>query len=354
MNKMKIGILTFHWAVNYGAVLQAFALQKYLIDKGFKVEIINYKPYLIIAKQLIIKFINLDVKYFCRMINIMIFIKKNMILSNRMYLSNKQLMKNCKDYDLYISGSDQIWNTSFTIKAEGKVTLSYYLNFVPSNKKRIAYAASFGTDQIPKKVKNIILPELKKYNYISVREYTGKLILDDLFINSKIVLDPTFLIEKNIYNNLFSNIKYNKKDKDMFLYIIHNNQETTEKIVNYVCHRLYGKKCTNYGNSSIGIETWLKNIKGSKIVITNSYHGLIFALIFKILFIVIPVEGIQMNNRIFTLLNLTGLQERLIENYDESKINDLIKKKIEWKIVDERISNLRKESFDFIEKAIKE
>lgn len=349
---MKIGTITFHWAVNYGAVLQAYALQKVLNNKGFDTEIINYRPYLVNLKQVILKLTKLDMQYFSKMININRFIKRNMKLSEKRYLTNKQLMNYCNNYDAYICGSDQLWNTSFTLKAEGKPTLSYYLNFVPDNKKRISYAASFGTDSLSDVVIKLIKPELEKFSYISVREFSGKKILDDIPVSNQLVLDPTLLLDKKYYDELITDTKIHDVNQELFVYVIHENQSNAEKICGFISDKLYGKKFTNHGNSSIGIEEWINFIKRSEIVLTNSYHGMIFSIIYNKPFIIVPVEGVPMNNRIETLLKLIGLEDHLIQEFREEEVMNIINKEIEWEEVMEEIDFLKKESIDYLEKAI--
>lgn len=349
---MKIGIITFHWAVNYGAVLQAFALQKILREKDLDVEIINYKPVLVNLKQALLRIRCLDHKYFLKMIHINRFIKRNVILSKKCYLTNRQLVTSCTSYDVYICGSDQIWNTSFTLKAEGKPTLSYYLNFAPDNKKRISYAASFGTDSLSNDIIKLIKPELVKFSKISVREFSGKKILDDIQVNNRLVLDPTLLLDKEHYDELVLDLKNKDINQELFVYIIHQNQLNAQIICEYIGDKLYGKKFTNHGNSSIGIEEWLTLIKKSEIVLTNSYHGMIFSIIYRKPFIVVPVEGTSMNNRITTLLELAGLQDRLVQEFNEEKLVYILGKKIEWKEVEEKIDLLRRESMDYLKKAI--
>lgn len=349
---MRIGIITFHWAVNYGAVLQAYALQKVLREKGFDAEVINYRPYLVNLKQVLLRIKKFDVQYFLKMINLNRFIKSNIKLSEKRYLTNKQLTKYCKNYDTYICGSDQIWNTSFTLKAEGKPTLSYYLNFAPDNKKRISYAASLGTDTLSNDVIKVIKPELEKFTSISVREFSGKKILDDIQLSNQLVLDPTLLLDIEYYDELISNSKTNHINQELFVYVIHENQVNADKICEYISDKLYGKRFINYGNSSIGIEDWINLIQKSEIVLTNSYHGMIFSIIYNKPFIVVPVEGVPMNNRIDTLLQLTGLQERLVQEFREEEVMNILGRKIEWEEVEKKLDFLKKESIYYLGKAI--
>ena len=168
---MKIGTITFHWATNYGAVLQAYALQQHLKLNNYETEIINYIPLRVKLIQNIKRIKNQEIHEFIKEIKLKRFIKQSLTLSRKTYYTNSCLKKKCHKYDVYICGSDQVWNESFALFAEGRPTLSYYLNFVKNDKQRISYATSFGTDKLSSKVANLVKPELEKFKSISVREY---------------------------------------------------------------------------------------------------------------------------------------------------------------------------------------
>ena len=201
---MKIGIMTFHWAANHGALLQTYALQKALADliPGCQVSIVDYKParYDMTLKRAIrsrsLKVIGNNLKD----------MKKEKILApfrerfhkTYRYYSTEQLMRRPPDCDVFIAGSDQIWNESYTMNGEGQPTPAYYLPFHPGA-KHISYAASFGTPQLKPEVQNYILPYLQKLDGISVRERTGKEILDKMGISCEIVCDPSALLPGEEY-----------------------------------------------------------------------------------------------------------------------------------------------------------
>jgi len=235
---MKIGILTFHWATNYGAVLQAFALQKYLEKKGYNTEIIDYKPLKTRILQVLVRIKNMQKNEFIKEYKIMKFRKKNLLISKEAYFSNKDLHKHCNKYDVYICGSDQIWNQSFLKYAENTPTLSYFLDFVNVDKSKISYAPSFGTDSFSDEFKKLVQPQLEKFHYLSVREDSGKDFIDTLGLKSTLVLDPTLLLNRDDYEKLLVNSKVNQP-KTLFSYILHKDQTESHRISEYVSDKLF-------------------------------------------------------------------------------------------------------------------
>lgn len=345
---MKIGTITFHWATNYGAVLQAFALQKYLIISGYDTEIINYIPFKVKVREILNNIKNVNIEYFKKEYKISNFRKRYLIVSNKKYYTNKKLLNKCHDYDIYICGSDQVWNEWFIMNSENKYNLSYYLNFVKNGKKRVSYATSFGTDKLLNNVKELIKNELDKFLYISVREKSGQNIMKNMNIDSTLVVDPTLLLKKEDYEVIIKDVKRNNIN-EMFSYILHDNQVLANQINNYIRKKHFSSLPNKY-NEIMGIQEWLYNIKYSKFIVTNSFHGVVFSVIFNKPFIVIPVEGSKMNDRIKTLLNLLDLENRIIDNFDKVNIDYLVTDNIEWNTVNNLVCKLRKNSIKFIDK----
>ncbi|MHB8126270.1 MAG: polysaccharide pyruvyl transferase family protein [Desulfitobacteriaceae bacterium] len=349
---MKIGTITFHWATNYGAVLQAYALQQYLKQNQYETEIIDYIPFRVKIIQTIMHIKNLKISEFIKEYKINKFRERFLNLSEKKFYTNSNLIKDCHSYDCYICGSDQVWNEYFTLFAEGKLTLSYYLNFVKKGKTRISYATSFGTDKLSQKVIDLVKPELEKFKSISVREITGKAIIENIGLQAILVVDPTLLIDKETYEKLFEDRKINDAYQ-LFAYILHQNQTTAHAITDYIYDKYFdAEKDKRYGQDPIGIIEWLYGIKNAKFVVTNSFHGAIFSIIFHTPFIVVAVEGSGMNNRITTLLDTVGLNERIIGTLDNTIIDSLITESIDWNQVDERVRSSRKVSSDFLRRAL--
>ena len=341
---MKIGTITFHWVTNYGAVLQAYALQKFLLNSGFETEIINYVPYAVKYRRILSDVKRFDINNLIKEYKINVFRKKNMKFSRKKYYKNDQLKETNQVYDFFICGSDQVWNEWFILHSESSINLSYFLNFANDNKKRISYATSFGTDKLSEKVIMMVEPELKKFHSINVRENTGKKIINDIGFDADVVVDPTLLLERQYYEKLIDqNDNYRKFD--LFSYILHHGQEKAKNINDYIYKNYFSsEKLIKYDGEPISINEWVYNSKNSRLVVTNSFHGAIFAIIFHTPFIMIPVEGSKMNDRIITLLSTLGLEKRLVENYDTSYIDTLLDEPIEWSKVDLKLCEIRENS----------
>ncbi len=340
----KIGTITFHWAANYGAVLQAYALQQYLKKNGFDTEIIDYVPTRINTIQKLLAVKNRNREFFLKERRIKAFRKAELTLSKKRYGSNRSLFS-CRDtYDAVICGSDQVWNKAFTMGAEKKPTLSYFLNFAGNGTKKISYAASFGLEVLPDDMAKIIKPELDSFHAVSVREESGKKILDGIGVNSTVVADPTLLLDADDYCRLFEG-KAKETPPAVFSYILHSGQKTALAVSRHVCNCL---GVNEQSSTTCGIYDWLSFEKNAKFIVTNSFHGTVFALIFHTPFITVPVENSKMNGRIETLLRSVGLENRVVSRFDGGFVDRLMSSEIDWQEVDRRLGELRNISFDFL------
>ncbi len=337
----KIATITFHWATNYGAVLQSYALQKTIDRLGFENEIIDYVPARVDLLQKIFKFIKRDFEFFKKERKIKKFRRQELIISRTRYKTNKSLFSCSDKYLTIITGSDQIWNPSFTMNAEGGPTLSYYLNFV-NETKRVSYATSFGATVLDEDMKATILPELKRFSAISVREKTAQDILADMGVVSKIVLDPTLLLEKEDYESLCEKAE-NISAKKVFYYALKNGDCEINAIYDYICK--YFAEQPEFADG-YGVYEWLSKIRESDFVVTNSFHGTVFAILFHKPFVSVKIKGSGMNDRLTTLLGELGIEERFCENVDETK--KCMDKDIDWECVDKKLEHLRHFSLEFL------
>jgi hypothetical protein len=273
---------------------------------------------------------------------------------SRRYESSEELKRSPPLYDACICGSDQIWNPFFTTGGEGKPTLSYFLDFGPVEVRRIAYAVSFGVTWYPEEATDLISPFVSRFDAVSVRENSGRGILHRMGITDvRLMPDPTLLLTAKDYDRFFLPWQKTKRNH-IFFYALHSGQKTIEEIKNYVTRSLHRDimDTGTPGNSMMGITTWLMSIRSAESIVTNSFHGMIFSIIYKKPFIIVPVEGPQagMNDRIYTLLEKTGLQERIIEHYDEKRINAVLAQKIDWDDVENRIASLRQDALHFFKR----
>lgn len=349
---MKIGTITFHWGTNYGAVLQAYALQQHLKTNGYDTEIIDYIPRSVKSRQLMSAIKHLQMSYLVKEFKINRFRTNHLLISAATYYDSSELRNGCNQYDVYICGSDQIWNEWFVLSSENKPNLTYYLDFVQMDKSRISYATSFGTDELSPKVINLIKPELEKFSDISVRENSGKKIVQDIGLEARLVVDPTLLLGKESYERLIED-KMVKNDFQLFSYILHNNQTTAHTVTEYVFDKYFDKRSDRkYDQEPIGIIEWLLSIRNARFVVTNSFHGLIFSLIFHTPFIVVPVENSGMNDRIATLLDSVNLNNRIVAEFNQDTVDTLFAENINWNEVDEKINAMRAASISFLENSL--
>lgn len=335
---MKIGILTFHWATNHGGILQAYALQKYLSEaiSDSEVLIIDYWPakYQKSIKRAI------SSRRLSAIINNLKDVKKENIIApfrskinkTYRYYSEKQLRDFPPPVDILITGSDQVWNEFYTMKGEGGITTAYFLPFQP-NAKRISYAASFGFVTLKPEMEKIIKPCLEKFDAISVREQTGKAILDKIGIDSVVVCDPTLLLKSENYEKLCQN---NIDGEYIAEYVLRAQSRETMIFVSEIEKEVsFNKNTVRIG--MFPIEEWLGAIKDASCLVTNSFHGVVFALKFHTPFFVVSenknLKG--MNDRFHTLLDVVGLKDRVISNI--SDVKEQLDKPIDWESVDRKL-----------------
>lgn len=350
---MKIGIITFHWATNYGAILQAFALQTYLKNMGHDVYIINYKPKqyrkniidCFSTRKFWLYLSNLKEYFKEQKLNIF---RKSFLNETLLYESLDELKSNAPNFEAYICGSDQVWNPSFTIRGEGKPTSSYFLDFGDDQVKRIAYAVSFGCEKYPEEASTIAKKYIHNFNAISVRENSGLNIVTKLgFLNPIKLPDPTLLLQRDEY--FFVNTGNVSTEKKVFVYILRKEDKELRNIKTYLGKKFKLDNADKLVNPYT-VEEWVSAISNASIVLTNSFHGMVFSLIFHVPFIVLlPNEGwaAGMNDRFKTLLSYLKLEHRILYTYDIDKLGQLIDEQINWQNIDQRLAELRSESANF-------
>lgn len=346
---MKIALITYHSADNYGATLQAYATYKILEDLGNDVEIIDLRidqPNPVFKKIILFK----------KHLQFDSFRKKHFRNITQRYLDLSDLRKNPPVADVYIVGSDQVWNTDIS----GKLAEAYFLDFGDRNIKRIAYASSFGkgewkptNDISTEKIKIL----LKRFDAIGVREKSGVELCASVFnIEATQVLDPVLL--HNNYEELTGEIASFRNN--ILLYKIVNDprfynkaQEIGTKLslplrsVGSI-RRLKNIECS-YPEK---LSAWIESIASSSYILTDSFHGTVLSLLYKKNFIVY-VGDPKLVTRIKSLLCLVGLEDRICSYSDDiEKISDLLQTKIDYKKVSAILEKLRNESINFIKNSL--
>lgn len=354
----KIGILTLGLKDNYGGILQTVALYSFLEKNGFQPKLIRKYPIQKKWKLLATKFF--EVLPFQNYKNIRLsnikFKKNTNFLNTNMpnqsgvfnYKFEIENYINNEEINSLIVGSDQVWRYAYINDSEYD---TYFLNLNLSNKvKKIAYAASFGVSywEAPEKI-NEIKKYLADFDAVSVREQSGLdiCINDFMYKNPKLVLDPTLLVNKDLYDNfIFDNDKYHK---DCVTYILDQSVQK-EKVVNNIFKKLNVKTSNNlYDQSSYySIEEWVTYIAKSNFVVTDSFHGMVFSIIFNKQFIVLLNEERGVD-RFYSLCNQLGLTNRLIKANSDFSMDFNV---IDYKEVNLKLEQLKKDSFDFIISAL--
>ena len=344
---MRVAIMTFHRANNLGAVLQASALLKYIHDLIGNCEIIDYYPNNDIPTKY--KGIMFILKCFKR-IAIFHFTSKDRkkqikfneyrlkyySLSDKQYLGDSGIANAHFDYDVIISGSDQILNTTLTGNSK-----AYYLGFF--NGKKISYASSFGRKDVSKEEIELIRNELPEFTALSVREQSGAdIIKREIGRAPQLVLDPVFLLGKEEWSKR-CNEELNLPNKYIFVYsmevspILENAVSTMKKELGLpvIVVRGGGKPGLIEGkeDSACGPEEFLRYIRDAELVITNSFHGTAFSLIFEKKFICVAHS--TRNARLENILHLINQGEKMISYSLEEYNNKVI-------YGDKSISNLER------------
>lgn len=356
----KIGILTFHNANNYGAVLQAYALQTALrkVTSSHNIEVIDYhnekiektkKVFLVVGsytpKNVLAAFCNMKGRK-AKVKKIGLFIAKKISLSQSV---NKQTISQIKgEYEKVIVGSDQVWNYDLTGND------SEYFLPGPYNEK-YSYAASMGNySSIGMQQKSL----LGDFTKVSVREKsTSNLLKSIANIDSIVVCDPTMLLDANEWDKIISKRKY--KEKYILVYSINPNinlmafakkiaKENNMKLV-YISmnalDRLHIKNVCFEKNPSP--EEFISLIKNADVVLTNSFHGTVFSIIYKKSFWVETDYATFKNDRINDLLNYLGLESRIVQDKGNNQKNE-----INWNCVDEKMSLMQTRSMHFLNEVV--
>lgn len=366
---MKLGIVTFHAVYNYGAVLQAYSLQKVFSDMGIDSEIIDFrrkeqvdytslyskrrgiKSY--IKNVMILPFHNKRKK---RKNKFDGFIDKELVKSAEIYTSEEALYKVNDIYDVFFTGSDQVWNT----KKEKDYSSAYFLDFVNSdNLNRYAYAASLGVSE----KKDLAMQEemLKKYRKISCREKRGVDIVTDITQGDvELVLDPTLLVDRKhlskYVNKTISDKPYlfyysldgfdkRKNNLDM-IYSLANKFKLEVKLVTpeWVYTGKKGEQCV-----TAGIEDFLTLLANAELVCTNSFHGTALSIKFNKNFYVLE-EYDGKDDRKITILEELGLLDRCLSNIsDIDNIKDYV---IDYCDVNNKLEDKREKSLAFLQECL--
>lgn len=379
----KVGILTTYRQPNWGSVLQAYALQKSIDRLGYKTQVIDYiypnefhyshgcpkyrKPLVRTCKDFI-KFLLRKIGLYKgrkgKMELLNDFILKNMNCSKKI-ASKEDLKKNLPHYDIYVSGSDQIWNPN-TMYGD----MSYMFDFVSSQAVKIAYSSSFSCDSIPDEYQPFYKKYLSQFSAISVRERNGVGLakkysgLNDV----QLVLDPTFLIDKEEWRKIAANSSCLKLPKKYILfYMLAYTYSPVEKMLElltfvqkkYACpivslnrkpDGFNGEFIDITSSNEIGIPEFLYLFDNADIVVTSSFHGTAFSLNFGKPFIALENGKSKADDRLSTIIKTLQVEKNLIDT--NTFIGPELSPYFDVDLEQKKLMEERQKSLEYLKKAL--
>lgn len=373
---MKIGIITIHNSPNYGASLQAFSLWKYMTDCGYDCEIIDlHRPHqddFVPSKKYVpCRIAKRRFKTRVKRAIFGLFRKKNpvkcltdeakekfdkfnsQIKLSKPYLSVDELYSNPPLYDVYITGSDQLWNPTQPFCIE-----PYFLTFAPDRKKKVSYASSIGITELTEKEKVLFRESLRRYDAISVREIQAKVLLEKIVGKDIVqVADPTFLLPQETWK---ANAVYPRMRKKFLLlftlaynaplleYALHLSFQSGLKVVYLTSMQPPGNEMYE-SVVNAGPREWLGYIAHAEMVITDSFHGTVFSIIMGTNnFFTHIAKSNHRGSRITSLLHTFGLSDHLLKQELNQNYNELMALRVNHERVAEIIQEERRYSQGFL------
>lgn len=341
---MLIKIITCHNVYNYGASLQAYALMKFLEQHGYSVEIIDYRPDYLSKRYNLFRFVKKgtiynfyrhfpffkplwallqnrkDLKFWGRKRKFDYFTKHSLKLTSYTYRTIDDFKNNPILANLFIAGSDQIWNTN----CPNGLDENFYCSFSKNVEKNISYAASFATASIAVEHLNFVKSQLSNFRTISVREKTGVELAHSLGYEATLVVDPVFLQPKKYWDKLCNK---NYCEKYLLVYDFLNNDDNLRNCALFLAKKYDLKiySVNDYGEisfadvniNSAGPIDFLELIRNASYVVSSSFHATAFSVIFKKNFITFPLKNYGNSSRIRDFLNIVQIKNRFIASFDE-------------------------------------
>lgn len=353
---MRIGILTQHFLRNYGGILQNWALQQVLLGLGHEPLTFEHdtcytkRRWLMrMAKHIICKRSSKHIPEYPYKGRIghkpfIDFILKHINSETvNVFSTNTEKKYNI---DAFIVGSDQVWRPAFN---QGRL-YNMYLDFASNSIRKIAYAASFGVSEW--EYNNIQTKRCKelaqRFSAVSVREDSGIMLCNDyLAVKAQLVLDPTLLLDRSDYERITINIP--KEKPYVFVYALYLNDKIVELASKKSKELKIGIKILQAGNNlkkGDSIEKWVASFRDAAYIITDSFHGMAFSIIFNKPFLIVKNDS-GGNARYYSLLKQFGLENRIVNETANLPIPN-----IDWQSVNEKRESLRYDSINFLKIAL--
>ncbi|MBR6688856.1 MAG: polysaccharide pyruvyl transferase family protein [Clostridia bacterium] len=357
-----VKILTFHNAENYGANLQAYALKELLKDMDTTPSFINYQDKHILKDYKLIKTNSLksffsSLWYMPRNLkrkkSFKSFCDAHLDGNTKKYYRIENIEKDITNEDILVAGSDQIFNPELT----GGLSEIYTLNFKKENTKKIIYGASVGNDELLEINKDDFKEKLKELEFISVREENVAKSLERI-LNKKVekVLDPTLLLEKEKWEEILTKEKTLNLDntKYILVYTLFEDPEIT-KITDYLSCKtglkvIHFRKYNAYKNQLMSMYTkgpadFINAFKNAEYIVTNSFHGLVFSIIFeRKQYVIMPKSR---GGRLKDLISLTGLEKRAVNSL-EDVVGKELDEEIDYVSVKNKLNYEKEKSIEYL------
>lgn len=371
MNKKSVGIITMHKVWNFGSALQAYATQYAIDSLGYSAELIDYKyPNLEHSafQNRIAQKSDLNIQQSLRLLLSKIkskictkdnnlfekFYSDNFRCSKSQYFSRLDLHINPPHYDIYLSGSDQVWNPNYI-----GFDTTFMLDFVPGQSKKVSFASSFSVSEIPTCFKKLYKSCLESYSYISVRESSGKRIIKELTgKEAQVVCDPTLLLDASKWLSLVDRSYVKVSEPYLLVYIMGYAYNPYPDIYNYIervnnelqLPIIYvnahpgklGDKFKEIKVGPLGPNEFLYLVSHASFVVTDSFHGTAFSLNFGRRFISCVKSLTNSDSRMLDLLHIVGEDQRAVvfNQHDQISFEPLSSLTVE-RLKDYRVSSIQ-------------
>lgn len=361
---MRIGIITFvEGNCNFGGVFQSVALQDFLRGMGCEPALlrIRYNK----SKPFILSFLERPAKAVLERTKARRFAPfkaRHIPTCGLPVYELRSFLGNPPAFDAFVCGSDQIWNPGF-LEDEAKRNL-FFLNFGPDSVRRVAYAASWGAAEIARALQAAVRPLIRRLDAVSVREKSGVALAAELGVDAAWLPDPTLLHPDSYWNALADKTPRQDSEPTLFrcayrwtprvpfekverLIQEKNPLRTVIPFSNRPFHDRAMTKC-------LAPEEWLAAMRDASFVLANSYHATLFSIIFRRPFLVIPLAGkyAGMNERIYSITERLGLEDRIVDSADDARIRAQVAALIDWDAVEHKLDPWRAEARSFLANAL--
>lgn len=357
---MRVGILTFHSVDNFGAVLQAYALQEYLRSQGHEVEILDYRPSYFHIKRRMPARIDRILGHLVSKYQATKFerFRRDFLYRSQIMSSNIGDFSDSLKYDLLVVGSDQVWSPDVNGRTE--LDMAYFFDWIPDAYpiRKISYAASFGADKVADKYLPGIRKGLSRLDAISVREDTGVTLATE--IAGRIadwVCDPVFLLTKSQWMSRLSCDIARRN-------IVMTYMPPEIGLMKELARKMNSKVTLCYWNPYYAVgrrlgvfitspQEWVSLIATSKASVTMSFHCVAFSIIFHTPFVYLCKRGGH-STRVISLLTRLGLEEQILFNDEATadRIMMLLEHKINWERVGECLTEYRECSVRYLTREV--